>query len=144
MRFVIALLLLLGMSTAAVHAAGAAKQATVYKSPTCGCCKEYVGYLRQHGYQVTAIDVEDTSAVKKRHGVPGHLESCHTTVIDGHVVEGHVPVGAIRKMLAAKPRVKGIALPGMPQGSPGMSGNKTEPFVVYEIKDGATKVFTTE
>ena len=120
------------------------REAIVYKNPQCGCCKEYIGYLRQHGFKVKIIDTPDISPVKRQYGVPSHLESCHTALIDGYVVEGHVPINSVAQLLSERPRIKGIALPGMPAGSPGMNGHKTEPFVIYEIASGAPRVYSTE
>lgn len=108
---------------------------TVYKSPTCGCCHMWVGYLREHGFEVVVEDMEDVSPVKKRLGVPGQVWTCHTAVIGDYIVEGHVPFEAIDKLLAEKPAVRGIVLPGMPMGSPGMPGEKTETFVIYTFSD---------
>src|SRR6185436_14671243 len=99
----------------------AAKPAiTVYKSATCGCCKLWVTHLKDNGFLTTAEDVDDLGAVKKKHGVPEALQSCHTALIDGYVVEGHVPADLIDRLLAERPQVLGIAVPGMPIGSPGM------------------------
>src|SRR3990167_4712332 len=89
---------------------------TLYKSPTCGCCEEYVKYLRQNGFEVKAIDQGDMSSIKKRYGVT-RAASCHTALIGDYVVEGHVPVAAIRKLLKQKPAIAGISVPGMPQNS---------------------------
>lgn len=109
------------------------KQATIYKDPNCGCCTGHAEYLEQHGYKVKVVETGDIGAVKRMVGVPEAMGSCHTAMIDGYVVEGHVPVKAIDKLLAERPQVKGIALPGMPMGSPGMNGAKEEPFVVYSF-----------
>ncbi len=116
-------------------------KATVYKSPECGCCHVWVGYLRENGFDVRVKDMDDVTSVKNRFGVPDDLWSCHTAVIGGYAVEGHVPVEAINRLLAEKPRIKGIALPGMPSGSPGMPGPKTEKFIIYTISDTKPEVF---
>ncbi len=116
-------------------------KATVYKSPECGCCHVWVGYLRENGFDVDVKDMDDVTPVKDRFGVPDDLWSCHTAVIGGYTVEGHVPVEAINRLLAEKPQVKGIALPGMPSGSPGMPGPKTEKFIIYTISDNKPEVF---
>ena len=138
-RFIAVLLLMLLAAGAA--SAQQSRTATVYKSPLCGCCGEYVKMLRQNGYQVTVIDAEDHSAIKRRYGISSTLESCHTTVVGGYAVEGHVPLKVIERLLAEKPPIRGISLPGMPDGSPGMSGRKTEPFVIFEIGAGRPKVY---
>lgn len=110
--------LLAAVSTLA-HAAGEA--VTVYKDPNCGCCTAWIEHLREAGYKVKAVDSDDMAAVKKRLEVPAALESCHTGVVDasGQVVEGHVPATALAKLLST-PKVKGVAVPGMPMNSPGM------------------------
>jgi hypothetical protein len=95
---------------------------TVWKSPTCGCCGGWVDYMRGKGYQVSVNLVADPDPIKARLGVPAALYSCHTAKIDDYLVEGHVPEAAVAKLLAERPNLKGIALPGMPQGAPGMDG----------------------
>lgn len=118
---------------------------TVYKSPSCGCCGVWATYMEREGYEVKTENIQDMSEIKKRLGVPYELESCHTAEVGGYVVEGHIPNEAIEKLLAEKPDIKGIGMPGMPSGSPGMPGPKTEDFVIYEINHDGTKgdVFTT-
>jgi hypothetical protein len=116
----------------------------MYKNPQCGCCEQYAKYLRQNGFDVTEKATHNMSLISKQNGVPEALAGCHTMLIDGYVVEGHVPVGAIRKLLAERPSIKGISLPGKPEGSPGMSGTKAEPFTIYGISDGAPRVFAVE
>ncbi len=116
-------------------------KATVYKSPECGCCHVWVGYLRENGFDVRVKDMDDMTSVKDRFGVPDDLWSCHTAVIGGYAVEGHVPVEAINRLLAEKPEIKGIDLPAMPSGSPGMPGPKTERFIIYTISDNKPEVF---
>jgi hypothetical protein len=117
---------------------------TMYKDPHCSCCEEYAKYLRDHGFNVTVTPTNDLSQISRQNGVPDDLAGCHTMLIGGYVVEGHVPVGAINRLLAEKPKIKGISLPGMPAGSPGMSGVKTAPFEILEISDGPAKVFARE
>jgi len=115
----------------------------MYKNPQCGCCEEYAKYLRQNGFNVTVTPTHNMSLISRQHGVPEKLAGCHTMLIGEYVVEGHVPVGAINKLLTERPNIKGISLPGMPEGSPGMTGKKSEPFTVYEISD-VPKVFAVE
>ncbi len=110
---------------------------TVYKSPYCGCCGEWVAYLRRRGMAVTVVQKEDMNPIKELAGVPESLASCHTAMVDGYVVEGHVPISAIGRMLSERPQIRGIALPGMPSGSPGMSGAKEEPFVIFALAQKA-------
>lgn len=121
------------LAAASVAQAAERPTATLYKDPSCGCCQGYAEHLRANGYTVVVKPTEDLTAVKKLYGVPERLQGCHSTVIGGYVVEGHVPLGILKRLLAERPKIRGIALPGMPQGSPGMSGIKEAPFKVYEI-----------
>ncbi len=120
----------------------------LYKNPNCNCCESYAAYLRNHGYAVTTTPTHNLSLIRREHGVPGKLAGCHTTIVAGYVVEGHVPVAALDKLLAERPKIKGISLPGMPDGSPGMTGAKREPFTIYEISAGSedepAKVYAVE
>jgi hypothetical protein len=125
-------------------AQGPPKQATLYKSPFCGCCEEHARYLRQHGYGVTVVPTGDLTLIRRHHRVPETLAGCHTILIDGYVVEGHVPAAAIDKLLRERPAITGISLPGMPDGSPGMTGAKTAPLTIYVISDGKPMVYAVE
>ena len=116
----------------------------LYKNPNCTCCEGYAGYLRSHGFTVTTTPTHNLSLIRRQHGVPEKLAGCHTTIVDGYVVEGHVPVAVLNKLLAERPNIKGISLPGMPEGSPGMTGRKSEPFTIYEISDGVQKIYAVE
>jgi len=109
--------------------------AVVHKSATCGCCANYISYLKNEGFAVTAENHIDMGLIKEQYHVPNGLESCHTAVIDGYVVEGHIPVASIAKLLSESPQVAGIALPGMPAGSPGMGGSKIDSFAVYSFSE---------
>jgi hypothetical protein len=120
------------------------KKAMLYKNPQCGCCAEYAKYLGQNGFDVQVEETFDLPSVKREHGVPAALEGCHTTLVDGYVIEGHVPADIIQRLLREKPAIKGISLPGMPMGSPGMGGAKTAPLTVYEISAAPNKVYATE
>ena len=116
----------------------------VHRSPSCGCCGAWANYLRRAGFPVTIINEDDLAPVKLRAGVPESLQSCHTAFVDGYVVEGHVPIEAIEKMLLSKPAILGIAVPDMPGGSPGMEvlGAKPDPFKVMSFaKGGNQEVF---
>jgi len=136
MKKINCLLLWLMLYLAGMGAALAATAITVYKSPTCGCCEKYVDYLRDNGFVVKAKNETDMSAIKKRYGM-AHVASCHTALIDGYVVEGHVPVSAIRKMLMEKPAITGISVPGMEMNSPGMGEMKKGTLTIYAVpKDG--------
>ena len=123
------------------------RRAILYKNPQCGCCEDYANYLRGHGYGVEVIATHDLDAIKAKNGVPESLGGCHTTLIDGYVVEGHVPASTIERLLRERPRIRGISLPGMPQGSPGMTGRKGGPFTIYEIgakTTGKPRVYAVE
>ncbi len=117
---------------------------TVYRSPSCNCCGIWLDHLRKHNFVVTDIKTEDVNAIKQKYGVSPQLASCHTALVEGYVVEGHVPAADIRKLLAEKPGVVGLSVPGMPQGTPGMEmGGRKEPFSVISFdKAGANQQFT--
>jgi hypothetical protein len=132
----------------AVHAAHVdGVDMVMYKSPTCGCCDLWVDHIEEHGYSVAAFDIVEYDALvdKKRElGVDMDLGSCHTAVIGGYVVEGHVPADVIRRLLAEQPDIHGIAVPGMPIGSPGMEGPNPMPYQVIAIgRDGSRSIFET-
>ena len=112
-------------------------EATLYKNPSCTCCEGYAQYLEENGFKVTVKPTNDFAEISRKAGVPEELEGCHTMFVGGYVVDGHVPVEVIRKLLAERPAIAGITLPGMPSGSPGMTGPKTETWTVYAVtKDG--------
>ena len=115
----------------------------VYKDPNCGCCKVWIEHLRKHGFEVTSHDTPNMNEPKATGGVPAKLHSCHTAFVNGYVVEGHVPAADIQRMLTEKPKIAGIAVPGMPIGSPGMEvGNRVDKYdVVAFNRDGSTRVF---
>ena len=144
MRIALCLLLVAGLLGAAPAIAGGSREAILYKQPQCGCCEAYADYLRTNGFAVTVEAREDLALIKQQHGVPSALEGCHTTVVDGYVVEGHVPIGTLLRLLKERPEIKGISLPGMPAGSPGMSGEKTAPFTIYEIDESPPEVYAVE
>jgi hypothetical protein len=119
-------------------------QMTVYKSATCGCCSKWVEHMQANGFDVKAINVDDIDKVKRERGVPAEAASCHTAIVNGYVVEGHVPADAVQKMLKEKPSIAGIAVPGMPMGSPGMEvpGGQKEAFNVVSFdKSGKTAIY---
>jgi hypothetical protein len=140
---ILLLIPILVLSTPAV-AGESSRQATLYKNPQCGCCEGYADYLRENGFEVTVKPTHDLPLLHRQHGVPEPLVGCHTTLVDGYVVEGHVPVNSVIRLLTERPDIKGISLPGMPAGSPGMFGEKAGPFTIYEIGDGPTKVYGVE
>lgn len=117
----------------------------VHKSPSCGCCGVWVDHVRAAGFPVEVHDTEDMMTVKDRLGVPEPMMSCHTAEVDGYFVEGHVPAEDIKRLLAEKPKARGIAVPGMPLGSPGMEmpDGRTQPYEVALVDDnGATETFS--
>jgi hypothetical protein len=139
--------LMIAMAMATAASGGHAQErprATLYKTPDCGCCDGYARYLRRNGIDVTSVASHDLPLIKKQHHVPEPLEGCHTTVIGDYVIEGHVPIGPVKTLLNERPAIRGISLPGMPDGSPGMTGTKTEPFVIYAFGDAAPSVFARE
>lgn len=103
---------------------------TVYKSPTCGCCNAWIDHLKQNGFEVTAHDTANMSSVKNALGVRHEHASCHTAEVGGYVIEGHVPANEIKRLLNEQPPVHGLAVPGMPMGSPGMEGHRNDPYQV--------------
>ena len=116
---------------------------TVYKSPTCGCCGDWVKHLQSNGFKVEAHDVADLDPVKQKLGVRRELASCHTATVGGYTIEGHVPASDIRRLLAERPKnAKGLAVPGMPVGSPGMETGPAQPYATLLFDDaGGTRVF---
>lgn len=120
-----------------------AVEMTVYKSPTCGCCGKWIDHVKAAGFQVKVVDMDDVTEIKQASGVPMKLRTCHTAVVGNYVVEGHVPADVIKKLLADKPAAAGIAVPGMPVGSPGMEvGAQKDPYeVILFEKSGKTSVY---
>jgi hypothetical protein len=121
-------------------------RATLYKQPQCTCCDEYAAYLRKNGFEVDVKSTNDLAAISRKAGVPEKFQGCHTMFVDGYVVDGHVPVNVIRRLLSERPAIAGITLPGMPDGSPGMTGRKSGPFTIYAVTkdDAPPKVYATE
>lgn len=123
--------------------AGAATQAIeVYKSATCGCCEKWVAHLQANGFRVNAHNVANPSDTREKMGMPDRLGACHTAVVGGYAIEGHVPAAEIKRLLAEKPKAKGLAVPAMPPGSPGMEGPTRAPYDVLLVRpDGSTAVY---
>jgi hypothetical protein len=107
--------------------------AVVYKSPTCSCCRQYISYLEREGYNIKSESINDMQSVKEKYDISPIMESCHTMIINDYVVEGHVPIEVVKKLLTEKPNIAGISLPDMPAGSPGMPGIKRDPFTIYSL-----------
>lgn len=142
-------LITVALTTAAVRTSpsdAAAKKPTitVYKDPSCGCCKKWIEHLVKNGYRVDAKDTPNMPDIKRTLGVPGALTACHTAVVNGYLIEGHVPAADIDRLLAQKPRIAGLSVPGMPAGSPGMEGMGTQRYQVLAFdKSGKTTVFAS-
>jgi hypothetical protein len=120
----------------------AAPQVNVYKTRTCGCCGKWVEHLKANGFAPQVTDVPSTAEYRRRHGVPDQLQSCHTATVGGYTIEGHVPAADIHRLLKQRPKGKGLAVPGMPMGSPGMEGARRDAYSVYLFNsDGSTSVF---
>ena len=127
-----------------VFADNALPEITVYKTPTCGCCGKWVSHLESNGFKVNAINQNDLSSLKQQLGIAPSLQACHTAKIGNYFVEGHVPASDIKKMLATKPNIQGITVPGMPMGSPGMEGARKDNYDVLAInKDASVTVFNS-
>ena len=117
---------------------------TVYKSPTCGCCRDWVTHMEKSGFTVTAHDQADMDAIKDRYGVPSGVRSCHTALVGSYVIEGHVPAADVDRLLKEQPKVAGLAVPGMVMGSPGMEGGMSKPYLVVAFqKTGSTTTFAS-
>lgn len=116
----------------------------VYKSPTCGCCDDWVSHLEQNNFKVEAINTDNMQAIKEQAEIPPGKGSCHTAFVGKYVIEGHVPARDIQRLLEEKPDANGLTVPGMPVGSPGMEmGHRKDPYKVLLIKhDGSTEVFS--
>ena len=134
-QLIVALFVLSGALFAPTLYAQESPEIIVYKTPTCGCCKAWVTYLEDNGFKVTAHDLDDLSAVKSKYGVDPRLNSCHTALVDGYIVEGHVPVNDIRRLLSERPKITGISAPGMPQQSPGMYSIEPKNYDVLSFDD---------
>ncbi|MDJ0270785.1 MAG: hypothetical protein NXY59_09665 [Aigarchaeota archaeon] len=134
-------LLIIALNNQPSDDAGNGLVAEIFYSPFCDCCTGYVKYLRGNDVRVKAYEVNDSGKVKLELGIPRSMWACHTLKIGGYYVEGHVPIEVVYKLLEEKPDIDGIALPGMPAGSPGMGGVKTEPFIIYAVSDGSVSVF---
>lgn len=129
---------------AAPEASAQSREVTLHKNPGCQCCDGYADYLRENGFTVTVKPTHDLAQMSRAAGIPEDFQGCHLSQIDGYVVSGHVPVETVNRLLSERPDIAGVTLPGMPLGSPGMSGSKTEPFTVYEIGGKAPEVYAVE
>lgn len=134
-------LVLLALLVPSVAQAG--ELVTVYKSPTCGCCEKWIEHLEQSGFTVEAHDVPNPDVVRQAKGVPSELAACHTALVNGYVIEGHVPAADVKRLLAERPPVLGLAVPGMPEGSPGMEGPHPEAYEVLAFDGQGVEVFSS-
>lgn len=134
-KLALALLLAVGVNAAT-------PEMTVFKTKTCGCCEKWVEHMRLNGFKVTVNDVPSTAEYRHQFGVPDKLQSCHTAVVNGYTIEGHVPASEIQRLLKEKPASKGLAVPGMPAGSPGMEGERRDAYSVVRFeKNGELSVY---
>jgi hypothetical protein len=142
MKNLVASLLVLGLAQAA-WAAPTTPVIDVYKSPTCGCCNKWIDHLKANGFTVRAHDTENVAAHKTRLGVPAGYGSCHTAEVNGYVIEGHVPAKEMKRLLKEKPRARGLVVPAMPAGSPGMEiGDRKDAYDVFLVnQDGSTRTY---
>lgn len=124
-----------------LRALGAPLKITVYKSPSCGCCGEWVTYMHKQGFETDVKEMNDLTDIKRSLGVPAKLESCHTAFVGGYVIEGHVPADLVKKILAERPKIAGLSAPGMPADAPGMGSGKTPYDVISWDKAGKTAVY---
>ena len=146
MTWVAAPLLALAVAGCGTAAEQAPVAIAVFKDASCGCCSQWVEHVKANGFDPTATNVDDLDAVKAKYNVPRRAQSCHTAIVEGYVVEGHVPAAEIRRLLKERPAIAGLAVPAMPVGSPGMEvpGVKPQPYDVLALnKDGTTTVYAS-
>ena len=142
MKSAIRTAVLLALFSPAVWAAGALPTVEVYKSPTCGCCGKWVDHMKANGFKVVTHEMNDVTPHKQRLGVPVGMGSCHTAEVGGYLVEGHVPADDVKRLLAEKPKAKGLVSPGMPQSAPGMDMPGKQPYEILLVRqDGSTSSF---
>lgn len=140
---------LVTLAAVAVGLAGSVRaeeptRVVTWRSPSCGCCEKWAEHLEASGFRVELREVRDVAPVKATHGVPPALAACHTALVEGYVVEGHVPAADVARLLAERPAIRGLAVPGMPEGSPGMEGPNPERYQVLSFDDaGHVEVFAT-
>jgi hypothetical protein len=118
-----------------------ARVATVYKSPACGCCGEWIKHMQANGFQIDVREVGDVMPIKQRYGVPENLMSCHTAVVSGYAIEGHVPAADIKRLLRERPKLRGLAVPGMVPGSPGMEQGAPQPYATIAFDERGYRVY---
>jgi hypothetical protein len=144
MNFKVTLTALLTLSLMVVSSPSqqTGEQITVYKDRSCSCCKKWIAHLQANGFKVEVHEVDATAPYQKQYHVPDNLVSCHTAVVSGYTLEGHVPAREIQKLLAERPKIQGLAVPGMPVGSPGMEGPRSQAYSVVAFNDdGQTSIY---
>lgn len=136
------------LTAAAVLAGGAlpvlaqrAPQVTVYKNPSCGCCGEWVKHMQANGFRVEVHDVTDVTPIRQRHRVPDALASCHTALVGGYAIEGHVPAADVWRLLRDRPKVTGLSVPGMVVGSPGMEQGPPQPYATIVFDGRGSRIY---
>jgi hypothetical protein len=137
-KFTVSFATAIALLAAPLPALAAPIHAVLYKNPQCSCCEAYAAYLRKNGFDVDVKPTNDLVSISAKAGIPPALEGCHTMMVEGYAVDGLVPVDVIRKLLAEKPAIAAITLPGMPMGAPGMGGDKVGPFTIYAIGKGGS------
>jgi hypothetical protein len=138
----VGLVFLVGCNTSPTGNVVYEEEMTVFKSPSCGCCGVWTTYMDKIGFEVETVNMENLNSIKSQYNIPANLRSCHTAVVGDYFIEGHIPQEAVDKLLAEKPDIAGIAMPGMPSGSPGMPGPKRGEFVIYAVgHDGEVNEF---
>ena len=142
-RTALAASLLLAGVTGPVGALAGDTLVEVFKSPSCGCCGMWAEHLEANGYEVRVRDVDDLEIIKQLAGVPDDLQSCHTAMVGGYTIEGHVPASALDRLLEERPATQGLAVPGMPAGSPGMPSDQPERYEVFSFDEGGMAPYAT-
>lgn len=138
----LSIVLFAGLLLGTVANAADLPKVDVYKSATCGCCGRWAEHMKQQGFEVTTHDVADVTLERTRLGMPGGVASCHTAVVGGYVIEGHVPAADVKRLLKEKPRARGLAVPNMPNGSPGMESPHPVPYEVLLVQtNGSVRTF---
>jgi len=122
----------------------AAEEVVLHKTPQCGCCEAYADYLRANGLAVTVEPTPHLAAMSRAAGIPDDFQGCHLAFIDGYVVSGHVPMETVNRLLDERPDILGVTLPGMPEGSPGMTGTQSEPFIIYAVGGDQPTVYAVD
>jgi len=128
----------------AIDTDAAAEGVVLYKNPQCGCCEDYADYLRDNGFTVKVKPTHELVAMSREAGIPDNFQGCHLAFIENYVVSGHVPVDTVNRLLTEQPDIKGVTLPGMPMGSPGMNGVKTKSFRIYAVGTDSPVVYSVE